>query len=223
MVSDRGTHFLNKMIEAMTEYFLIKHRQTTPYNPKANGLTEKANGLLCRILNKITVEHAYDWDQKLPAAIWAYRTAEKITTRRTPYYLTYGMNPILPIEFEVPTYRILCEERLSEEESELFRLEHLLKIEEDREQALEDTRVIQAKRKEKHDKKICKVELKEGDFALLYDNRHIKFPGKLHMRWMGPYKVDKIFDNGSLQLAELDGNLLATRVNGWRVKKYLPL
>ncbi|OAE26978.1 hypothetical protein AXG93_80s1010 [Marchantia polymorpha subsp. ruderalis] len=54
LVSDRGTYFLNSVIEDLTSHFQIKHRKTTPYNPKANGLTEKSNGLLCKILLKVT-------------------------------------------------------------------------------------------------------------------------------------------------------------------------
>lgn len=49
-----------------------------------------------------------------------------------------------------------------------------------------------------------------------------EFTGKLHTRWMGPYKVQQIFDNGSVQLTDLQGNLLETRVNGPRVEKYDP-
>jgi hypothetical protein len=40
--------------------YLIKHRPTTPYNPKANRLTEQANGLLCKILCKIVAVHKAD-------------------------------------------------------------------------------------------------------------------------------------------------------------------
>ncbi|KAL3690876.1 hypothetical protein R1sor_004527 [Riccia sorocarpa] len=220
LVSDRGTHFLNHLMEELTKYFQIKHRKTTPYNPKTNGLTEKCNSMLCRILNKLTVNHAYDWDTKLPATLWAYRTAAKITNKRIPYYLTYGLNPILPIEFEVPTYRILCEERLADEDSQDHRHQQLVKLEEDREQSKSDVTTIQQKRKENHDKRIRKIDVKDKDLVLLYENRHIKFPGKLHLRWMGPYRVTKVFDNGSLQLADLEGNPLAARVNGWRVKRY---
>ncbi|KAL3687533.1 hypothetical protein R1sor_013842 [Riccia sorocarpa] len=186
LVSDRGKHFLNDLIEELTEYFQMKHRKTTPYNPKANGLTEK----------------------------------KKVTTRQTPYFLTYGFHPIMPVEFEVPTYRVLVEDRLSEEESQLHRLRDLCQLEEAREEALELTKKIQERRKELHDKRIKKTSLKKGDFALLYDSRHEKFPGKLHMRWMAPYKVAEVFQNGSVQLKDMENNLFATRVNGWRVKKY---
>lgn len=62
--------------------------------------------------------------------------------------------------------------------------------------------------------------LLKGDFALLYDSRYGRFPGKLHLRWMGPYKEVDMFLNGSVQLADLSGELHATRVSGHRVKKY---
>ena len=52
LVSDRGTHFLNDIIEQLTSKFLIKHRKTTPYHPRANGQTEKTNGILCKIITK---------------------------------------------------------------------------------------------------------------------------------------------------------------------------
>ena len=58
--------------------------------------------------------------------------------------------------------------------------------------------------------------------VLLYDNRHKDFPGKLHTRWMRPYNVNYIFPNGSLQLEDLQGVWLDSRVNGSRVKKYVP-
>lgn len=39
----------------------------------------------------------------------------------------------------------------------------------------------------------------------MYDNRHQKFPGKLHTRWLGPFKVTEVFSNGSLQLGRMQG------------------
>jgi hypothetical protein len=59
-VSDRGIHFLNMTKVYLTNYYMIKHRPTTPYNPKANGLTEQANGPLCKILTKIISFHKLD-------------------------------------------------------------------------------------------------------------------------------------------------------------------
>lgn len=84
----------------------------TPYNLKANGLTEKSHGLLCKVLLKVTVNHAHNWYTKLPATLCAYQTTEKVISKQTPYFLVYGQHPILPIEFEIPNHRILDQRRL---------------------------------------------------------------------------------------------------------------
>ena len=96
-------HFINDTIETITYQHQITHRLTTPYNPKANGLTERANGIVCKILSKVVSAHKTDWDQKLASAMYAYNTAEKITTRRSPYYLVYGQHPLSILGLELTT------------------------------------------------------------------------------------------------------------------------
>ena len=94
-------------------------------------------------------------------------------------------------------------------------------LEEAREEALTRTTEVQAKRKIDFDEKLPERHgIVKGGLVLLYDNQHKVFPGKLHTKWMGPYKVTQIYSNGSLQLEDLQGVWLDTRVNGSRVKKY---
>ena len=64
------------------------------------------------------------------------------------------------------------------------------------------------------------VKLKEGDWVLVYDSRHKKFKGKLHTRWLGPFKVKTIYENGSLDLLTIKDEPLETRINGSRVKLF---
>ena len=89
--SDRGSHFINSTIEALTDKYEIKHRKTTPYHPRANGQTEKTNGLLCIIIMKTISASRTNWDTKLFAALWAYKTAHKVTTGCTPFQLVHGL------------------------------------------------------------------------------------------------------------------------------------
>ena len=101
LVSDRGNHFLNDVI------FNITSRKTTPYNPKANGLTERANGIVGKILNKMVSAHKTDWDRKLPSAVHVYNTSEKWTTSKSPFFLVFGQGAIHGVELEVKTLRVM--------------------------------------------------------------------------------------------------------------------
>ena len=220
LISDRGTHFLNVLIEELTNRFFIKHRKTAPYHPRANGQTEKTNGLLCKILTKTISGTSTDWDEKLWSALWAYRTAYKGTTGFSPFQLVYGQEAILPIEFEIPSLRVAIENKLGDEESLRARLTNLEALDEKRREAYLNTLATQNRRKSYYDSKLRPKEFKVGSLVLLYDSRFFKFPGKLQMHWIGPYEVVDVNPNGSLQLKDFEGNLLPTRINGFRLKPY---
>ena len=107
LVSDRGKHFLNSVIFNITSRYAIKHRKTTPYNPRANGLTERSNGVVGKILNKMVSAHKTDWDWKLPSAVHAYNTSEKRTTSKSHFLLVFGQGAIHGVELEVETLRVM--------------------------------------------------------------------------------------------------------------------
>ena len=54
--SDRGTHFVNRVIEDLTGKFRIKHHLSSPYHPQTNGLVERFNQTLCEKLAKLAKE-----------------------------------------------------------------------------------------------------------------------------------------------------------------------
>jgi len=105
----------------MNGRYLVKHRKTTPYHPKANGLTKRCNGTIGRILNKSVQTNKTDWDDKLLAAVFAYNVAYKEALGQSPYFLVYGHRALVPVEFTLPTPRVLLEERLPEADSRMER------------------------------------------------------------------------------------------------------
>ena len=223
LVSDRGTHFLNEVISELTDQYKINHRKTTPYNPKANGLTERANGIVCNILTKVVNSHKTDWDRKLISAVHAYNTAYKSTTGKTPYFLVFGQEVLQPVQTEVETFRVMSAKYADRTEDSYQRLEDIDTLEEHRKDALEQTAAVQELRKQIYDRKLPpEINIRNGDLVLLFDSRYRKFPGKLHTRWLGPYLVSMVYSNGSLQLEDLAGRPLDTRTNGSRVKRYYP-
>ena len=52
------------------------------------------------------VKTSQDWLEKLPFALWAYRTSFRTSTGVTPYSLVYGMEVVLPIEIEMGSLRV---------------------------------------------------------------------------------------------------------------------
>ena len=50
------------------------------------------------MLAKVVSDHQTDWDYHLPQLLFAYRTAIHDTTGFTPFHITFGRSPVLPIE-----------------------------------------------------------------------------------------------------------------------------
>lgn len=97
-MSDKGTYFLNFLIQKMMDKFQINHRKTTPYHPQTNGQTVKVNGIFVNILRKTVLDSKRDWDIKLIATLWAYQTTYKVTTQTTIFFSVYELEATLPIE-----------------------------------------------------------------------------------------------------------------------------
>ncbi|MCO5546804.1 hypothetical protein L7F22_000240 [Adiantum nelumboides] len=146
ILSDRSPGFRADLLDALLENLSIKHVHSTPYYPQCNGLVEKTNGVLCKIITKHVRDRPQDWDKHLTAALWAYRTSFKVSTQFTPYHLVYGQEALLPIEIELGSLRVLARETTSSKEKLEQRILDLQRLELDREAAT-DYYITQANKK----------------------------------------------------------------------------
>ena len=99
------------------------------------------------------------------------------------------------------------------------RILQLNELDETKENALQHTILVQNQRTKWHDKFIRKKQFKEGDWALLFYSRYKDFKGKLTTRWLGPYEVEKAFEN-VVRIKTLDEEPISFTVNGHILKFY---
>lgn len=221
ILTDRGTHFVNEMLNSLCDKFGVKHKLSTAYHPQTNGLVERFNRTLCETLAKFASENKDDWDQYISPALFAYRVKKHNTTRHEPFYLMYGRNVTLPIEFLVPTEEGIDNE--NDLQKDLLKRIELIsgKITEDRLITQDTIYQEQQKQKQKHDKNIKEVQFKIGDLVLLYKSQ-LREKKKLEERWKGPYYIHEVMGNGVYKLRTMEGKILKVPVNSERLKHYYP-
>jgi hypothetical protein len=212
ILSDRGTHFRNEVVDGLLKQFEIRHLLSTPYHPQTNGLVERFNRTLCESLAKIT-EGKEDWDQHIAPVLFAYRTAKQASTKMTPFYLLYGRKPQMPTTDTSEILQPILLDRL-------FTL--IEELPQQQEQARKNISQSQQRQKQRHDQKVNKKrKFKIGDKVLMYDAARDKhFTGKLKPKWKEPFYIHNVFPNDAFKLRTIEGKVLTTPINLFLLKPY---
>ena len=56
-----------------------------------------------------------DWEHKIIAALWAYRTTYNVATHCTSFSLAFGLEVVMSMESLVPSLRVAVRESLTKE------------------------------------------------------------------------------------------------------------
>ena len=88
--SDRGTHFVNELIQRLIKRFKIKYSLSSSYHPQSNGLVERFNKMLCKGIAKLA-EEVDQWDRYIQPVLFTYRSEERrvgkeCRSRWSPYH-----------------------------------------------------------------------------------------------------------------------------------------
>jgi len=94
--SDQGRNFEATLVKELCALAGIHKTRTTPYHPRSDGLSERANRTILQMLRTTTEDNPHDWPNKLHALLSAYRMTVHATTRTTPNFAMLGREVLLP-------------------------------------------------------------------------------------------------------------------------------
>ena len=98
ILSNQGAQFMSEVMQEVSRMLSVKRLVSTPYHPICNGLCEKFNGTLKRMLKRLCENKPKDWDRYVNAALFAYREAPQESTGFAPFELLYGRTVRGPVQ-----------------------------------------------------------------------------------------------------------------------------
>jgi len=93
--SDQGRQFEGQLIAEVCKLLNIR---TTPYHPQCDGLVERFNRTLLKMLATCAKDHPFDWESYGCTVCMACNSSIQSSTGYTSFYLMFGRQARLPID-----------------------------------------------------------------------------------------------------------------------------
>ncbi|RMB99813.1 hypothetical protein DUI87_23590 [Hirundo rustica rustica] len=88
--SDRGPHFISKIVQQISHHLGIDWELHTPYRSQSSGQVEKMNHLIKQQIVRLGQEANLPWPQSLPLALLRIRTKPSAKEKLSPFEMLYG-------------------------------------------------------------------------------------------------------------------------------------
>ena len=98
ILTDQGPNFESELFRQLCDRLGVDKIRTSPYRPSTNGNIERFHATMHALIAKWVHSNHRDWDTKLPAVAFAYRSSVQESTGFTPFFLMYGREARIPAD-----------------------------------------------------------------------------------------------------------------------------
>lgn len=188
IIADRGKAFKSKTFKEFCDEKKIKLILNAVSSPRSNGQVERYNRTLLNGINT-SIDNENEWNDKLPDVVWGMNNTICESTGYTPLTLMFG--------FDKDRHGNLGQEDI--------RLQNRQQIAENAKQKMDLQSKNMKKRFDKKRKESTKYNV--GDLVLWRgakkDSKDVS--RKTGVKYGGPYKVSKVFENDRYEIVALKG------------------
>ena len=215
IITDNGEEFRSKEFQAFIKRYDIHHNRTSPGHPQTNGKVERLNHELIQRLQRISAEEGndrQDWDLYLRQALFAFHAHINQRLGSSPFFLQFGVEPVLPSTTVVnaPLTRVELAEAAE------YRREHVQDLSKYRVDAAKKYQAALERLAKSRDDSYPASPIILGDLVM---RSPLNRKSKLHPGWDGPFVVLESSDKDTYQLATSNGHILENLVNLNRLRK----
>ena len=180
---DQGSEFMSKLFKELHKMAGIKMSNTTPYHPMGDGQVERCNRTLGNMLKSLSKEAKKDWHSHLTKMAFAFNSTVNKATGFTPFFLMFGRESRLPIDFVFGD--VVRGKELKNKTHEQFAKEWKESMEEAMRVACVNIGKSADYNKKHYDQKATAVEMQVGDRVLVRNVREKcgKVKAKLKSYW----------------------------------------
>ena len=98
VLSNQGTQFVFSCMQEVSRLLSINRLTTTQCYPICNGLVERFNGTLKKMLRRLCSEQPRQWHRFINPLLFAYREAPQEATEFSPFELLYRRTVREPVQ-----------------------------------------------------------------------------------------------------------------------------